>query len=42
MLNPVEMAHTLTGVAMFEAAFGPAAPGQSPVTMDRITRALAS
>lgn len=53
MMNPIEMAHSLSGVeqaiaanaelrAMFEKAFGPAPEGQSPVTMERITRALAS
>ena len=53
MLNPAEMAHTLSGVerscsgdaalrALFEAAFGPAPAGESPVTIARITRALAA
>ncbi len=53
MLNPVEMAHTGAGVeracagdpvlrTMFESAYGSATPGQSPVTMERITRAIAS
>jgi len=53
MMNSLEMAHTLEGVerrcsespelrAMFEAAFGPAPPRRSPVTMARITYAIAS
>ena len=53
LLNPVEMAHTIRGIeracsqdpalrVLFEAAYGPAAPGRSPVTMERITRAIAS
>jgi cytochrome c peroxidase len=48
MQNPIEMAHTLTGVeavlnadpsyrASFESAFGP-----GPVTMDKVTKAIAS
>lgn len=53
IVNPIEMAHTAAGAekaisddkdlrAMFEAAYGAAPAGQSPVTMDRITNAIAS
>jgi cytochrome c peroxidase len=53
MLSSIEMAHTLKGIEqrcnddpelrrMFEAAFGGTPPGQSPVTMARVTHALAS
>jgi cytochrome c peroxidase len=53
IVNPVEMAHTFEGVekslnqnaelrAMFEAAFGPAPDGRPPVTMARITAAIAA
>jgi cytochrome c peroxidase len=53
MMNPVEMAHNVEGVEqhcdkdpamrkMFESAFGPAPDGRSPVTMARITQALAA
>ena len=53
MMNPVEMAHTAEGVLqqcandeglrkMFESAFGAAPDGQSPVTMGRVTQALAA
>ncbi|MBS1872583.1 MAG: c-type cytochrome [Acidobacteria bacterium] len=49
MMNPVEMAHTPAGVErccgdlapLFAAAFGPAPDGGSPVSLERITRALA-
>ncbi len=53
MMNALEMAHTLEGVErdvsadpelrpLFEAAFGKAPDGQSPVTLDRISAALAA
>lgn len=53
MMNPIEMAHTPEGVesrcsesaelrSLFEAAFGPAPSGRSPVTLERITRAIAA
>lgn len=53
MMNAVEMAHTLDGVErrcsddaglrrMFEVAFGPAPNGRSPVSISRLTHALAS
>jgi cytochrome c peroxidase len=54
MMNPIEMAHSLEGVErqcaqdpelrrMFISAYGPTEdPRQSPVTMDRITNAIAS
>lgn len=53
MMNPVEMAHSLKAIerdlnadaswrAEFEKAFGAAETGGSPVTMGRITAALAS
>lgn len=53
IINPVEMAHSVEGVeqavssnadlrALFEKAFGPAPAGQSPVTMKRLTAAIAA
>lgn len=50
MMNPVEMAHNPDGVErccgslvpLFEKAFGPAPSGQSPVTLARITNAIAA
>ncbi|MCS7024415.1 MAG: c-type cytochrome [Bryobacteraceae bacterium] len=53
IVNPVEMAHSVEGVekavdsdpalrAMFVAAYGDPPPGQSPVTMERITAAIAA
>lgn len=51
--NPIEMAHSVEGVerscgedktlrGLFEAAFGPAPSAGNPVTMERITRAIAA
>jgi cytochrome c peroxidase len=53
IVNPIEMAHTVEGVekslsenaelrAMFEAAYGPAPDGRSPITMARVTAAIAA